>query len=71
MEKNQEEGEREKLEKGKDTMGWANHENLALRAGHLEFRAAQMKNGNLQLGIIDGEINLNSLGGRYLSIFST
>ena len=39
--------------------------------GQLELRAVQMGHGKLQLGVIDREIDTNSLEGRYLPGSST
>jgi hypothetical protein len=37
-----------------------------MRASKLELRAAQMEHGKLCLGVIGGEIDSNSIEGRYL-----
>jgi hypothetical protein len=34
---------RRKMEREKDAMGWESHENIAMRAGQLELRVAQME----------------------------
>jgi hypothetical protein len=39
-----------------------NNENMAMRAGQLELSAAQMEHGKLYVGIIDREVDTNSLG---------
>lgn len=36
------EEEREKVDGGEEAMGWVSYENLAMRAGRLELRTAQI-----------------------------
>ena len=38
---------KETVERGEDAMGYVIHENMALRAGRLELRAAQMEHDRL------------------------
>lgn len=41
------EEEKEEVENGDDALGKWNHENMAMRAGQLEVRAAQKEHGKL------------------------
>jgi hypothetical protein len=52
------------VKRGEDTMGQVNHEIMAIRAGQLELRAAQMEHDKLCLRVIDGKIDSYSLEGR-------
>jgi len=45
---------------------WDSHEGIALRAGQLELRGVQMDHGKLHFRNIEGEVDSNSLKGRYL-----
>lgn len=43
-----------------------NYENVTMWATKLELRVAQMEHVKLYLGAIDGEVDLNSIEGRYM-----
>lgn len=51
-------------------MGWVNHKNTAMKATQFELRATQMEQDKLQLRVIDGEVDFNSIEIRYLPISS-
>ena len=43
-----------------------NYENVTMWATKLELRVAQMEHVKLYLGVIDGEVDPNSIEGRYM-----
>ena len=52
-------------------MGQVNHKNMTKRVDQFELRAAQMEHGKLNLGVMDGERDSNSIKGSYLPSTST
>ena len=58
-------GERVGAEK-EVSMGQVSHERMAMRAGQLKLLAAQTDHGKLYFEVIDGEIDSNSIEGRYI-----
>ena len=45
----------------KTPLGWVSHENMAMKVGQLELRAAQMGHGKLQPGAIRSEEHTSEL----------